>query len=105
LRKGRVKGVSSEAPFLYTKGVVNTFTRKESIMNGYIALYKNKKIEVFALTSYAAQQYAAQVFKAKKAHEVTVYLAEKAIDEEVIHQRLENVKQLLNNSFLWYKEE
>jgi len=46
-------------------------------MNGYIAFYRNKRIEVYAETSYAAQLEAAKRFKAKKTHEVTVVLAEK----------------------------
>ena len=45
-------------------------------MNGYIAFYRGKRIEVRADTSYLAQQKAAVVFKARKAHEVTVVLAE-----------------------------
>ena len=46
-------------------------------MNGYICFYKDKKIEVIAISSYAAQQEAAKVFKAKKSYQVTVVLAEK----------------------------
>jgi hypothetical protein len=46
-------------------------------MNGYIAFYRGKQIEVHAQTSYEAQQKAAQQFKARKAYEVTVVLAEK----------------------------
>jgi hypothetical protein len=45
-------------------------------MNGYVAFYKGKKIEVHANTSYEAQQKAAAVFKARKSYEVTVMLAE-----------------------------
>jgi len=52
--------------------------RKENEMNGYIALYKGKQIEVYAETSYAAQCKAAAELKAKKQYEVSVYLAEKA---------------------------
>jgi len=44
--------------------------------NGYIAMYKGKKVEVYADTKYEAQQKAAQYFKAKKSYEVDVYLAE-----------------------------
>jgi hypothetical protein len=44
--------------------------------NGYIAMYKGKKLEVYADTKYEAQQKAAQHFKAKKSYEVDVYLAE-----------------------------
>lgn len=46
-------------------------------MNGYIAFYKGKQIEVHAESSYKAQLVAAKEFKAKKSHEVTVVLAEK----------------------------
>lgn len=53
-------------------------------MNGYIAIYKGKRIEVMAETSYQAQTKAAQVFKAKKSYEVTVMLAEKN-GEQVTH--------------------
>lgn len=53
-------------------------------MNGYIAFWRGKQTEVHADTSYAAQQKAAQVFKAKKAYEVTVVLAEKD-GEQVVH--------------------
>ena len=45
-------------------------------MNGYIAFYRGKRIEVQAETSYKAQQIAAEKFKAKKSYEVTVMLAE-----------------------------
>tara|TARA_B110000902_G_C13851561_1_gene415415 strand:+ start:36 stop:245 length:210 start_codon:yes stop_codon:yes gene_type:complete len=58
--------------------VLDKLTRKENEMNGYIALYKGKKIEVYAETSYAAQGKAAAELKAKKQYEVSVYLAEKA---------------------------
>lgn len=46
-------------------------------MNGYIAYYKGKKLEIKAHTSYEAQKKAAEQFKARKAFEVTVVLAEK----------------------------
>ena len=46
-------------------------------MNGYIAFYRGKRIEVQAATSYEAQAKAAREFKAKKSYEVTVMLAEK----------------------------
>lgn len=46
-------------------------------MNGYIAFYKGKKLEVYAASSYEAQQKAAALFKARKSYEVTVVLAEK----------------------------
>ena len=53
-------------------------------MNGYIALYRGKQKEVYAKTSYEAQQKAAQEFKAKKSYEVTVVLCEKE-GEQVTH--------------------
>jgi hypothetical protein len=45
-------------------------------MHGYVALYRNKRAEVFADTSYEAQQKAAAIFKARRAWEVSVYLVE-----------------------------
>lgn len=49
-------------------------------MNGYVAFYKSKKMEVYAESSFQARQKAAAAFKAKKAFEVTVMLAEKDTD-------------------------
>jgi hypothetical protein len=46
-------------------------------MNGYIAIYKGRRIEIYAATSYEAQQKAATIFKAKKHYEVIIMLAEK----------------------------
>lgn len=57
-------------------------------MNGYIAFYKGKQIEVHAENSYQAQQKAAEKFKAKKSYEVTVVLAEKD-GEPVVHSTAE----------------
>lgn len=42
----------------------------------YIAFYKGKQLTLEAASSYEAQLKAAQMFKAKKAYEVTVYLAD-----------------------------
>lgn len=53
-------------------------------MNGYKAFYKGKSIEVYANTSYEAQQLASKQFKAKKSYEVTVVLCEKG-ETQVIH--------------------
>lgn len=53
-------------------------------MNGYIAFYRGKRIEVRANTSYEAQQKAAAILKAKKSYEVSVMLAE-ADGEQVVH--------------------
>ena len=46
-------------------------------LNGYIAFYRGRRTEVYAESSYLAQQSAAKLMKAKKAYEVTVVLAEK----------------------------
>ena len=53
-------------------------------MYGYVCFYKGKRIEVYADSSYAAQQKAAAQFKAKKPYEVTAVLAEKN-GQPVIH--------------------
>lgn len=53
-------------------------------MNGYIAFYRGKQVEVYAATSYGAQQKAAAVFKARKSYEVTVMLAE-IVGVQVVH--------------------
>ena len=45
-------------------------------MRTYKAFYKGKTVTVIAETSYAAQQEAAKFFNAKKAHEVSVVLAD-----------------------------
>jgi hypothetical protein len=45
-------------------------------MNGYKAFHMGKETEVYANSSYEAQQKAAQFFKAKKSYEVTVMLCE-----------------------------
>lgn len=46
-------------------------------MNGYLAFYKGKKIEIYADTSYEAQKKAALAFRARKQYDVTVVLCEK----------------------------
>jgi hypothetical protein len=46
-------------------------------MNGYIAFYKGKQIEVYANSSYEAQTKASALLKARKSYDVTVVLAEK----------------------------
>ena len=48
-------------------------------MNGYICFYKGKKMEVYADTSYQAQEQAAKAFKAKKSYQVSTHLAEKNV--------------------------
>ena len=47
-------------------------------------MYKGKKLEVYATTSYEAQKKAAVMFKAKKSYEVDIYLCEKE-GVEIIH--------------------
>jgi len=54
-------------------------------MNGYKAFFKNKQIEVFANTSYEAQQKAQKEFKNKKGYDITVILCEKN-GEQVTHK-------------------
>lgn len=46
------------------------------IMNGYVCFYKGKKVEVMADTTLQARDKAVIIFKAKKAYDVTVMLAE-----------------------------
>ena len=54
-------------------------------MNGYIAFWKGKRIEVHAETSYKAQQQAAKVFgKYARSYDITIVLAEKD-GQPVIH--------------------
>jgi serine/threonine-protein kinase RIO1 len=53
-------------------------------LNGYKAFYKGKTAEVYAETSFKAQEAAAKIFRAKKSYEVTVVLCEKA-GEQVVH--------------------
>ncbi len=54
-------------------------------MNGYICFWRGKRIEVRAESSYAAQLKAAALFKARKAYEVSVTLAERADGSPVVH--------------------
>jgi hypothetical protein len=61
---------------------------KTKDMNGYVCFYKNQRKEVYANTSYEAQQIAAKEFKAKKTYEVTVMLAEKN-GEQVVHRAVD----------------
>lgn len=48
-------------------------------MNGYVAFYGNKRVEVYAETTYAAQKEVQRLLKVppKKAHMISVTLAEK----------------------------
>jgi len=42
----------------------------------FVGLYRGKRCEVFAATSYEAQKLAAAIFKAKKSYDVTVMRAD-----------------------------
>lgn len=57
-------------------------------MNGYVCFYKGKRVEVYAETSYAAQQKAATLLRAKRIWDVAVVLAEKN-GETVTHSTAE----------------
>ena len=57
---------------------------KQEGCNGYVAMYKGKQAEVWAKTSYEAQQLAAKFFKAKKSYDVSVHLCERADGTEVV---------------------
>lgn len=52
-------------------------TQETHTKNGYICFYRGQRKDVFADTSYEAQQIAAGLFKAKKSYDVNVMLAEK----------------------------
>lgn len=54
-------------------------------LNGYKAFYKGKSIDVYAETSYKAQQMAAVHFKAKRSYDVKVVLCE-IDDKQVTHK-------------------
>jgi len=47
-------------------------------LNGYVCFYKQRRLEVYATTSYEAQTKAALAFNARKAYDVAVVLAENA---------------------------
>lgn len=57
-------------------------------MNGYVCFYRGKRVEVYADSSYAAQQKAAALLKAKRTWDVAVVLAEKN-GEVVVHDGAE----------------
>lgn len=60
-------------------------------MNGYLCFYDGKKVEVWATTSYAAQQQAARLLKVpkKKIYLVTPVLCERADGSVVAHSPAE----------------
>ena len=45
-------------------------------LNGYVCFYKNRRVEVYATTSYNAQIEAARLLGAKRSYDVSVALAE-----------------------------
>lgn len=55
--------------------------------NGYIAFFKERRLEVYAPTSYEAKLKAVQLFKPRKSqeHEVHVHLCERKDGSQVIH--------------------
>lgn len=53
-----------------------TKPREGHTMNGYLAFYKGKKVEVYAETTAEAQDKAALLLKAKKRYDVHVVLCE-----------------------------
>jgi hypothetical protein len=55
---------------------------------GFIAMYKEKKIEIYADSQYQAQVEAAKILGAKKSYNVIVVLAEKD-GEDVIYKAVD----------------
>ena len=78
-------GISTDGmaitPFLHSWAYDQTAHLKT---NKYMAFYKNKKTDVCADTSLEAQTLAANYFRTKKRHEVTVVLVEKN-NQPIIH--------------------
>jgi len=65
-------------------------SKRRKQMNGYKAFYRGRTCEVYAETTLKAQQKAADEFKAKKQHEVSVVLCETNTDgsapgKQVVH--------------------
>jgi hypothetical protein len=56
--------------------------------NGYVCLYKGERKEIYANSTYEAQQKAAKEFGAKNSYEVAVKLAEKN-GEPVVHKAVD----------------
>ena len=53
-------------------------------MNGYIGLYNGKQYEVYANTTYEAQEKLAKQLNVKQSWRIAIYLCEKE-GKEVIH--------------------
>ena len=58
-------------------------------LNGYICLWKGKRFEVYASTTYEAQKLCATQHKIKKSYEISVYLAEK--NGEVVEHKTSEI--------------
>ena len=58
--------------------MTNTINKGKEGYNGYKAFYRGKQADIYAKSSYNAQQEAAIYFKAKKSYEVSVILCELA---------------------------
>ena len=58
-------------------------------MPGYITFYKGQRLEVHAATKLQAQELAARSFKAKRAWEVAVELAETDAGEAIVQEPLQ----------------
>lgn len=56
-----------------------------SPMYGYVCFYKGRRAEVYAPSSYDAQQEGARVLRAKKSYDVSVMLAERPDGSDVLH--------------------
>ena len=56
--------------------------------NGYIGLYKGKQYEVYANTTFEAQEKLAKQLKVKRSYEISIYLCEKN-GKDVIHSTCE----------------
>lgn len=54
-------------------------------LNGYMAFFKGKTVEVYAESSYRAQMKAAQHFRARRPYDVSVVLCERADGSVVTH--------------------
>lgn len=53
-------------------------------MRLYLCFYKGRRITVSAESSYAAQQRARELFKSKRGWDITVVLADEAVDPAAI---------------------
>ena len=60
-------------------------TQRCYALNGYKAFYRDKSMDVYAATSHEAQSKAAAEFKARKSHQVSVYLCENDVGEQYYH--------------------